>query len=198
MTNSPDPLPADSPATPPTEQPATVPAHGTFTRLVEPRSANRLVLESGVWHQISRKYVWVQLISIGMLLAGVIVALLVMTLGFGLWWGLLPGGLFALALVATLAVTPRQARAIGYQLREDDLVFRRGILWQRMVAVPYGRMQLVDITHGPLDRGFGIAQLKFVTAAASTGVVIPGLPQSTAETLRDHLVAVAEIRRTGL
>lgn len=198
MTNSPDPLPADSPATPPTEQPATVPAHGAFTRLVEPRSANRLVLESGVWHQISRKYVWVQLISIGMLLAGVIVALLVMTLGFGLWWGLLPGGLFALAFVATLAVTPRQARAIGYQLREDDLVFRRGILWQRMVAVPYGRMQLVDITHGPLDRGFGIAQLKFVTAAASTGVVIPGLPQSTAETLRDHLVAVAEIRRTGL
>ena len=77
-------------------------------------------------------------------------------------------------------------------------MFRRGILWQRFVAVPYGRMQLVDITHGPLDRGFGIAQLKFVTAAASTGVVIPGLEQQTAETLRDHLVAVAESRRTGL
>ena len=70
---------------------------------------------------------------------------------------------------------PRQARAIGYLLRRDDLVFRRGILWQRIVAVPYGRMQLVDITHGPLDRGFGIAQLKLVTAAASTGVAIPGL-----------------------
>ena len=98
----------------------------------------------------------------------------------------------------TLAILPRQARAIGYQLRDDDLVFRRGILWQRLVAVPYGRMQLVDITHGPLDRGFGIAQLKFVTAAASTGVTIPGLEQTTAETLRDHLVAVAESRRTGL
>ena len=91
----------------------------------------------------------------------------------------------------------RRAR-IGYQLRDDDLVFRRGILWQRLVAVPYGRMQLVDITHGPLDRGFGIAQLKLVTAAASTGVMIPGLEQTTAETLRDTLVAVAESRRTGL
>ena len=101
-------------------------------------------------------------------------------------------------LAWTLAILPRQARAIGYQLRDDDLVFRRGILWQRFVAVPYGRMQLIDITHGPLDRGFGIAQLKFVTAAAATGVVIPGLAQSTAETLRDHLVEVAESRRTGL
>jgi membrane protein YdbS with pleckstrin-like domain len=101
-------------------------------------------------------------------------------------------------LAWSLAIIPRRARAIGYRLREDDLVLRRGILWQRMVAVPYGRMQLVDITHGPLDRGFGIAQLKFVTAAASSGVTIPGLAQTTAEALRDHLIAVAESRRTGL
>jgi len=101
-------------------------------------------------------------------------------------------------LAWSLAIIPRRARAIGYRLREDDLVLRRGILWQRMVAVPYGRMQLVDITHGPLDRAFGIAQLKLVTAAASTGVVIPGLTQDAAERLRDTLIAVAETRRTGL
>jgi membrane protein YdbS with pleckstrin-like domain len=67
-----------------------------------------------------------------------------------------------------------------------------------VVAVPYGRMQLVDITHGPLDRGFGIAQLKLVTAAASSGVTIPGLTQRAAEQLRDTLIDVAETRRTGL
>jgi uncharacterized protein len=75
---------------------------------------------------------------------------------------------------------------------------RRGILWQRTVAVPYGRMQLVDIAHGPLDRGFGIAQLKLVTAAATSAVVLPGLTQAAAEELRDTLVRVAESRRTGL
>ena len=121
-----------------------------------------------------------------------------LTLGFHQTWAWIPGGILTVILAWTLAILPRQARAIGYQLRDDDLVFRRGILWQRLVAVPYGRMQLVDITHGPLDRGFGIAQLKFVTAAAATGVTIPGLEQTTAETLRDHLVAVAESRRTGL
>ncbi|PJI51573.1 hypothetical protein CTI14_57715, partial [Methylobacterium radiotolerans] len=73
----------------------------------------------------------------------------------------------------------------GYMLRADDIVFRKGILWQRMIAVPYGRMQLVDITQGPLDRAFGISQLKMVTAAATTGVQIPGLTQAAAEALRD-------------
>jgi membrane protein YdbS with pleckstrin-like domain len=171
---------------------------GTFDRLVEPRSENRLVLESGVWHQISRKYVWVQLISTGLFLAIVVAVTLVLALGLEQTWAWIPGAVITVIVGWTLAILPRQARAIGYQLREDDLVFRRGILWQRLVAVPYGRMQLVDITHGPLDRGFGIAQLKFVTAAAATGVIIPGLEQATAETLRDHLVAVAESRRTGL
>lgn len=171
---------------------------GTYARLVEPRSPNRLALEQGTWHQISRKYLWVQLISSGTVLVLVIVGMLVLTLALEQTWALIPGGIFSAILIWTMAILPRQVRAIGYQLRRDDLVFRRGILWQRMVAVPYGRMQLVDITHGPLDRGFGIAQLKFVTAAATTGVTIPGLAQSTAEALRDHLVAVAESRRTGL
>ena len=171
---------------------------GTFDRLVEPRSENRLALESGVWHQISRKYVWVQFISTGLFLAIVVAVTLVLTLGLQQTWAWIPGAVITVIVGWTLAILPRQARAIGYQLREDDLVFRRGILWQRLVAVPYGRMQLVDITHGPLDRGFGIAQLKFVTAAAATGVIIPGLEQATAETLRDHLVTVAESRRTGL
>jgi len=195
MTNSPG-IPDSSPgstATEPAAEPAT-----TFQLLTEPRSEHRLELTGGVWHQISPKYVRVQLISTGSLLLLVVAAMLVLALVMHQVWAWIPGGIMAVILVWTLVIVPRQARSIGYQLREDDLVFRRGILWQRFVAVPYGRMQLIDITHGPLDRGFGIAQLKFVTAAAATGVVIPGLEQATAESLRDHLVGVAESRRTGL
>ena len=133
-----------------------------------------------------------------LLLALTIAAALVVWLVWHQTWVLIPAGVVVVIIGWGLIILPRQARSIGYQLRDDDLVFRRGILWQRMVAVPYGRMQLVDITHGPLDRGFGIAQLKLVTAAAATGVVIPGLSQQAAETLRDTLIAVAETRRTGL
>ncbi|WP_298745065.1 PH domain-containing protein [uncultured Microbacterium sp.] len=170
---------------------------GTYDGIVEPRSPHRLPLD-GTWHQISRKYVTVQLISTGVFLALVLAVALVFSLVWHQVWIWIPAGITLAITLWTLAILPRQARAYGYRLRDDDLVFRRGILWQRIVAVPYGRMQLVDITHGPLDRGFGIAQLKLVTAAATTAVTIPGLDQAAAEVLRDTLIAVAETRRTGL
>lgn len=195
MTNSPE------ETTPVSDSPTTderAGEGGTYDAILEPRGAGRLPLDAGVWHQISRKYVTVQLISGGALLALVVAVAVVVWLVAGQVWVWIPAGVVILVTAWTLAILPRQARAYGYQLRADDLVFRRGILWQRMVAVPYGRMQLVDITHGPLDRGFGIAQLKLVTAAASTGVTIPGLSQPAAERLRDTLIAVAETRRTGL
>lgn len=150
------------------------------------------------WHRISRRYLWTQLITTGALLLLVGVAAAVVAALVRQPWPLVPGGILLVLLAVELAILPRRVRSIGYRLRADDLEFRRGILWQRQVAVPYGRMQLIDITHGPLDRGFRVAQLKFVTAAAASAVVIPGLDQSAAEALRDHLVGVAENRRTGL
>ena len=201
MTNSPEPIPDSKPTI--TES-AEVPGEpgvldlDTYDAIREPRSSGRLPLGDGTWHQLARQYVWVQLISTGVLVLIVLAAVLLVTFLSHQWWAWIPGGVFLGILAWTMIITPRQARAYGYQLRRDDLVFRRGILWQRVVAVPYGRMQLIDITHGPLDRGFGIAQLKLVTAAASTGVVIPGLKQEAAELLRDTLVDVAEERRTGL
>ncbi len=201
MTTSPDqPNPASDTPTetdPVTTAEAGVLDAGTYDAILEPRSPNRLPLD-GAWHQISRKYVVVQLISTGAFLLLVLAVALVVALLWRQTWVWIPAGILLAVTLVTLAILPRQARAYGYQLRTDDLVFRRGILWQRIVAVPYGRMQLVDITHGPLDRGFGIAQLKLVTAAASSAVTIPGIDQAAAETLRDTLIAVAETRRTGL
>ncbi|HKT57803.1 MAG TPA: PH domain-containing protein [Microbacterium sp.] len=190
--------PAPEPPRPPLPgQDAVLDAH-TYDRVLEPGSDKRLPLGDGTWHQLSRNYVWVRLIALGIIIVILAAAFVVGTLVLANAWPWIVGGLLLVGYIWAAAITPRQARAYAYQLRADDLVFRRGILWQRQVAVPYGRMQLVDITHGPLDRAFGIAQLKLVTAAASTGVTIPGLTQSAAEQLRDTLVEVAESRRTGL
>lgn len=188
-----------SPETPaPTPRTETVLDEGTFPAIREPRGAARLPLGDGTWHQLARAYVRVRMISTGTMLVLALVVAVVLQVWLGQTWVWIPAGAVIALCVGALVITPRQARSYGYQLRRDDLVFRRGILWQRMVAVPYGRMQLIDITHGPLDRGFGIAQLKLVTAAAATGVTIPGLTQAAAEQLRDTLVDVAETRRTGL
>nr|WP_228513997.1 PH domain-containing protein [Frondihabitans sp. VKM Ac-2883] len=100
--------------------------------------------------------------------------------------------------ILLVAFTPRRVRSIGYQLRDDDLLVRRGIFFLRFVAVPYGRMQLIDVNRGPVVRALGLSDLKFVTAAAASAVTIPGVPAAEADRLRDKLVQLAETRRAGL
>jgi len=150
------------------------------------------------WKRVSPKYIVVDLV--GNLIFAIIVVGASSVPAFitrnAFWWTL-PASL-AIVFIIALALTPRRVRAMGYQLRDDDLLFRKGLMFQRFVSVPYGRMQLVDINRGPLDRAVGLSELKFVTAAASTGVTIPGLPEADAEELRDRLVALAESRRAGL
>lgn len=162
------------------------------------RVTDRLNLPGIEWRRVSPKYVWVDVIST------VVLALLLLAAsclpavlsGVVLWW-ILPAAVFVI-MVLVIAFVPRRVRAIGFQLRDDDLLFRRGLLFQRFVSVPYGRMQLIDITRGPISRIVGLSDLHFVTAAASSSVAIPGLPLADAEELRDRLVALAETRRAGL
>jgi membrane protein YdbS with pleckstrin-like domain len=129
-----------------------------------------------------------------MLVGGLLIVNALWSLTWAVWIAIAVG----IAALVGIAFEPRRVRSIGYRLRADDLVFRRGIMFQRQVAVPYGRMQLVDITRGPVARALGLADLKFVTAAAATAVTLPGLPLDEAERLRDELVALAETRRAGL
>lgn len=92
----------------------------------------------------------------------------------------------------------RRVRSYGYAERSEDLLVVRGILFRRLVVVPYGRMQLVDLSAGPLDRAFGLSTVQLHTASATTDATIPGLPSATAAALRDRLAAAGEQRPAGL
>jgi membrane protein YdbS with pleckstrin-like domain len=160
--------------------------------------SSRLDLPGVEWRRVSPKYVLVDVagnlvLTIALVIASSIPALVTRVT---LWW-IVPAVVLVI-MILVVAFVPRRVRAIGYQLRDDDLLFRRGLLFQRFVAVPYGRMQLIDITRGPVSRVLGLSDLHFVTAAASSSVQIPGLLIADAEELRDQLVALAETRRAGL
>ena len=159
---------------------------------------DRLSLPGVDWRRVSPKYVYVDVIST------IVVALILLAATSGpaffsgvVWLWVLPA-IVLVIMILVVAFVPRRVRSIGFQLRDDDLLFRRGLLFQRFVSVPYGRMQLIDITRGPVSRIVGLSDLHFVTAAASSTVAIPGLPIEDAEQLRDQLVALAETRRAGL
>lgn len=137
-------------------------------------------------------------------LAGALVALavaavvVVLALDVPLW-------VLAAALVVLLAggvaawvVIGRNARYWGYAERDEDLYVKHGALYRRLVAVPYGRMQYVDVTAGPLEQAYGIATVHLHTASPHTSARIPGLPRGEAARLRDRLTSLGEAQAAGL
>ncbi|MFP3988755.1 PH domain-containing protein [Streptomyces sp. E11-3] len=109
-------------------------------------------------------------------------------------FALLPGGLAAWGWV----LLGRNWRSWRYAERADDLLIKRGVLWREETVVPYGRMQLVEVTSGPLARKFGLASVQLHTAAALTDATIPGLDPEEAQRLRDRLTELGEARSAGL
>ncbi|GAA1599176.1 PH domain-containing protein [Leucobacter chromiireducens] len=198
-----EPLPQDQPSsTPPLPAhaaPAADSASGAVTNAA-PADAN-WPHRDAEWQRVSPSYAWADLIVnlVLVLVVGAVVGFIVfVNAGDQRVLPLIGLGAVVVALLVNALFAFRRVRAIGYILREDDLLFRRGIMFERVVAVPYGRLQLVDVTRGPLLRALGLATLKFVTASAATGVQLPGLKLDDAEALRDRLVALAETRRSGL
>ncbi|MFI6408779.1 PH domain-containing protein [Streptomyces sp. NPDC050548] len=129
----------------------------------------------------------------------------VLTLALGVPLGLFAGpgwAAFALLPLGLMAwgwvVLGRNWRSWRYAERADDLLISKGVLWHHETIVPYGRMQLVEVTSGPVERHFGLASVQLHTAAAATDATIPGLDPAEAERLRDRLTELGEARSAGL
>ncbi len=99
---------------------------------------------------------------------------------------------------ALFVVIGRNYDSWGYAERGADLLVTHGVMWRRLVVVPYGRMQLVDVTAGPVERKFGISTLRLHTASAGTDARIHGLTAAEATRLRDRLAALGESQSAGL
>jgi len=92
----------------------------------------------------------------------------------------------------------RNWRSWGYAERVDDLLVTHGALFRTLVVVPYGRMQLVDVIAGPIERAYGLVNVRLHTAAATTDARIRGLRPDDAGSLRDRLAALGEAHAAGL
>ena len=110
-----------------------------------------------------------------------------------------PVGVVAVALAAVGWVqVGRNARWWAYAERDEDLYVRHGVMFRRLVVVPYGRMQYVDVQSGPLEQVFRIASVHLHTASPGTSARIPGLPAEEAARLRDRLTSLGEAQAAGL
>jgi len=124
---------------------------------------------------------------------------------FGVVFGVTAGaaaGLVTVVVTVALGLTfswflRRRFRAWRYQERHEDLIVARGVMVQRLSVVPYGRMQFVEVTAGPVERLFHLSTVKLHTAAAASDARIPGLEQTEAARLRDRLTELGESMAPG-
>ena len=117
----------------------------------------------------------------------------------GRWWiSVIIGAVAALLVGIRLGLIERTYRSWGYVEREDDLYITHGVLFRSLVAVPYGRMQLVEVESGPIERAFGLATVTLKTASPETNAAIPGLAPDEAARLRDRLTELGEAQASGL
>jgi membrane protein YdbS with pleckstrin-like domain len=107
-----------------------------------------------------------------------------------------PPGLAAglLAVVGGLAAwwLPRASyRHWRYQVAGDALELRHGVVRRVHSAIPYFRVQHIDVAQGPVERAVGLARLVVHTASAGTDATIPGIAAGDAEGLRRLILARA-------
>jgi membrane protein YdbS with pleckstrin-like domain len=147
-------------------------------------------------HPVARGYVPAMYLttlpwSVVPLVACVIVALFVP-------WVWIAVGVLAVVLVWDLWLVPAQARNRGWAETPDELLIAKGMLWRTFTVVPYGRIQFVDVTAGPVERLFGVKRVKLHTASSTSDSEVVGLAAGEADALRDRLAEAARERMSGL
>ena len=92
--------------------------------------------------------------------------------------------LYVLLVWPTVAFPKR-----GYVVRDKDMLFRKGVVWRSVTAVPFNRIQHVETSNTPLDRKFDLATLQLFTAGGASGdLKIDGLSANVAEQLRLYVL----------
>ena len=106
----------------------------------------------------------------------------------GLPFGILSGTVLGLGLLYCLVWPHLRYRAWGFALRPEELYAEHGVLIHVRAVVPLRRIQHVDVSQDLVEREFALGRLVVHTAGSrSSDVVVPGLPLSEAERIRDEI-----------
>jgi membrane protein YdbS with pleckstrin-like domain len=145
--------------------------------------------------RLARMRRWLLVIGAGVPLVVLTVVVAVVTSAVG---AAVCGVVTLAVLVGGWLAIGRNLRSWGYAERADDLLVTHGALFRSLTVVPYGRMQLVDVAAGPIERSFGLVNVRLHTAAATTDAKVCGLTPADAGALRDRLTALGEAHAAGL
>ncbi|MFB6249542.1 MAG: PH domain-containing protein [Salinibacter sp.] len=103
-------------------------------------------------------------------------------------FGAASGTVLGLGAIYCLVWPRLRYRAWGFALRPEELYMEHGVLNHVRTVVPLRRIQHVDVSQDLIEREYALGRLVVHTAGSrSSDVVIPGLPLSEAERIRDEI-----------
>ncbi len=120
-------------------------------------------------------------------------------IGFGFMVFLAPilaisivGGVLVVLILLSLLSISKGYKNRSYALREKDLTYKKGWLFNSITTIPFNRIQHTEVSQGPLERKFELCTLKIYTAGGATSdLSIPGLENDEAQVLRDFIAQKA-------
>lgn len=121
----------------------------------------------GIFAFVTGEHSAADLRDIGLALAGFIAVCAVVWLVSGVWW-----------------------RQMGYQLGEEELTLRRGVISKQQRTARYDRTQAVDVVEPVIARLFRLAAVRVETAGGqSSAIEIAYLKKRDAEALRAEILS---------
>ena len=94
------------------------------------------------------------------------------------------------ALYLIVRAPLRRYHARGYQMGSDRLRVVRGLVFRSDTVVPFGRVQHIDVSQGPVERAYGLGTLVLHTAGNhNASVSLPGLAHADAMAMREEIRA---------
>ncbi|MGM0933261.1 MAG: PH domain-containing protein [Bacteroidota bacterium] len=145
--------------------------------------------ESVAFSSVSSKYLIKMNIQTG-------IFMLVLFIALGVFWffqldPLQSGLIFSIILIAFVFRfwnNYKLLQTLGYAIREKDIIYRRGFIFNKTTVIPFNRVQHASISRGVWDKVLGISSLNVFTAGGSgSDITIPGLEPEMALKLKEAI-----------
>jgi membrane protein YdbS with pleckstrin-like domain len=87
----------------------------------------------------------------------------------------------------------KSASVIRYAIREHDVIVQSGVFWRKETVQPIRRIQHVEQHQGPVDKRYGLYELKLFSAGTGHFTFrIPGLTADAAARIRQFILDVQQ------
>jgi membrane protein YdbS with pleckstrin-like domain len=98
-------------------------------------------------------------------------------------------GSFIFVTACSFILITASFRRKAYAVREKDVIYRTGWIFQKLHIIPFNRVQHCVVQSGPIERKFGLAGISIYTAAANVhDISIKGLRPDDAESLKTFIL----------